>query len=252
MAFDPILAQRLRKALGHRRDVEEKRMFGGLCFMVAGKMTAGVLRDDLVLKVGPEGYEAALAQSHVRPMDFTGRPMKGMVYVAPAGVATESALHAWVRRATGFNASTPAKIPKAKAAGRSAGRKVKAPVKSGKSGPAQGIPTFAGFPPAAFAFLRGIAQHNSKPWFQAHQDEYRALYDTGMALAAALGPKLAQVSPLIRFEPRINGSVFRIQRDIRFSKDKTPYKPHLTCGFGRAAKKAGTCQAASSACTRGA
>jgi TfoX/Sxy family transcriptional regulator of competence genes len=79
--------------------VVEKKMFGGLTFMVAGKMACGVVHDDLMVRVGPDGDEAALAEPHTRPMDFTGRPMRGMVYVDPAGLATDADLGHWVDRA---------------------------------------------------------------------------------------------------------------------------------------------------------
>ncbi len=228
MAYDNLLAQRIRKALARRREVSEKRMFGGLCFLLDGRMLCGIVGDELMLRVGPQGYENALAQPHAREMDFTGRPMRGMIYVAPPGIASEAALNGWLRRATEFASATPAKPAtsgkRAKASGKGGAKpkpKALGRVGQGSAG------AFSGFPPAAFAFLRGIAQHNDKPWFQAHPAEYHALYDTGIAFASAIGPKLAKLSPLIRWEPRINGSVFRIQRDIRFSKDKTPYKPHL-------------------------
>jgi len=80
MAFDERLAQRIRQILKGARGVTEKRMFGGLCFLVRGKMCCGVERDHLVVRVGPEQYERALSKPHARPMDFTGRPLKGFVY----------------------------------------------------------------------------------------------------------------------------------------------------------------------------
>src|SRR5438552_19054443 len=85
MAYDEQLAARVRACLEDRPDVVEKKMFGGLCFMVRGSMACGVLKDDLIVKVGKQGHEAALARPHTRVMDFTGRPMIGMVYVAPEG-----------------------------------------------------------------------------------------------------------------------------------------------------------------------
>jgi len=99
MAYDEVLAERIRTALRGRDDVVEKRMFGGITFMVAGRMACGVVHDDLMVRVGPEGHDEAIAQPHARPMDFTGKPMQGMVYVAPAGVATDDALRSWVDRA---------------------------------------------------------------------------------------------------------------------------------------------------------
>jgi TfoX/Sxy family transcriptional regulator of competence genes len=99
MAYDEALADRIRRMLATRDDVEERRMFGGIAFMVAGRMACGVIHDDLMVRVGPDGHDDALAQPHARPMDFTGRPMRGMVYVAPAGIATDEGLARWVDRA---------------------------------------------------------------------------------------------------------------------------------------------------------
>jgi hypothetical protein len=71
-------------------------MFGGIAFLLRGKMFCGIAKDDLMVRVGPERYEASLATKHVRPMDFTGRPMKGYVFVAPAGTARQAAVDKWV------------------------------------------------------------------------------------------------------------------------------------------------------------
>jgi hypothetical protein len=84
--------------LDNRAEVTEKKMFGGLAFLRQGKMFCGIVRDQLVVRVGPEQYEEALAEAHVRPMDFTGRPMKGYVFVEPAGCCTEEAVRCWVER----------------------------------------------------------------------------------------------------------------------------------------------------------
>ena len=107
MSYDEKLAQRLRKILATRSDVTE-RMFGGLAFMLRGRMFCGVIKDDLVVRVGPDQYEAALQQPHARPMDFTGRPLTGYVYVAPAGYQSKSALEKWVQRGAAFVSKTPA------------------------------------------------------------------------------------------------------------------------------------------------
>ena len=109
MAYDEQLAGRVRGVLARRKDVSEKKMFGGLSFMLGGNMCCGVDKDNLMIRVGPEQYETALAQPHARPMDFTGRPLKGMVYVDPEGYRTDAALAAWVKRGVGFAASLPAK-----------------------------------------------------------------------------------------------------------------------------------------------
>ena len=105
MAYDEGLAARIRGALGKRRALVEKRMFGGLAFLLNGKMFCGVLQKDLVLRVGPEAGEKALKSPHVRPMDFTARPMKGYVYVAPAGVPSDQALQQWLDRAIAFTSA---------------------------------------------------------------------------------------------------------------------------------------------------
>jgi TfoX/Sxy family transcriptional regulator of competence genes len=102
MSYDEKLADRIRRALGPRDDVEERKMFGGLAFLRGGRMFCGIAKDDLMVRVGPEGYEEALEKPHVRPMDFTGRPMKGYVFVAPPGRRTDAALRAWVNLSASF------------------------------------------------------------------------------------------------------------------------------------------------------
>jgi TfoX/Sxy family transcriptional regulator of competence genes len=109
MAFDEAVAKRVRNALGSTHEVAEKRMFGGIAFMLRGNMCCGVIGDRLMLRVGPDGYEAALSRSHARPMDFTGKPMKGMVYVEPAGFASAGDLKTWISRAVEFALSLPPK-----------------------------------------------------------------------------------------------------------------------------------------------
>ena len=106
MAYDEALAARIRKLLRGRDDVIERKTFGGLAFMVAGHMAIGVIKDDLMVRVGPDAYEDSLAKPHARPMDFTGRPSRGMVYVAPAGVASDTALAGWVERGVAVAASS--------------------------------------------------------------------------------------------------------------------------------------------------
>ena len=89
MAYDEKLADRIRKVIGGSKYVTEKKMFGGLSFMFNKKMFCGVLKDDLVLKMSPEQCEDALNKPNVRPMDFTGRPMKSFVYVNQKGSKSE-------------------------------------------------------------------------------------------------------------------------------------------------------------------
>jgi TfoX/Sxy family transcriptional regulator of competence genes len=102
MSYDERLASRIRALFEDREDVVEKKMFGGLCFMVSGAMCCGLTKSDFMVRVGPEKYDEALAQPHARPMDFTGRPLKGMVYVAPEGLRTRAALARWVERGVAF------------------------------------------------------------------------------------------------------------------------------------------------------
>ena len=109
MAYDSGLGDRIRETLGPRAAFTERAMFGGLAFMVGGHMTCGVIGDDLVLRLGQDGAEDALDRDGVRPMDFTGRPMKGYVYVAPAAVPDDGALGDWLDRALAFVATLPAK-----------------------------------------------------------------------------------------------------------------------------------------------
>ena len=109
MAIDEAAARRIRGAFAGTKDVVEKRMFGGIAFMVRGNMCCGVIGDRLMLRVGPKGYETALSRPNAKPMDFTGKPMKGMVYVEPAGFASTGDLKAWIARAMEFVLSLPAK-----------------------------------------------------------------------------------------------------------------------------------------------
>jgi TfoX/Sxy family transcriptional regulator of competence genes len=109
MAYDEKLADRIRRAVGPRGDVTEKKMFGGLAFLLDGKMFCGIATGELMLRVGPERHAATLAKPHVRPMDFTGRPMKGYVYVGAAGYRTDRALKAWIDQALDFVATVPRK-----------------------------------------------------------------------------------------------------------------------------------------------
>ncbi len=109
MAFDEGLAQRLRELLERRRGVTEKKMFGGLCFMLNGHMFVGIVKQTLMARVGPERYADAMKQPHARAMDFTGKPMKGMVFVEPAGFDSGRELEAWVDRTLEFVATLPPK-----------------------------------------------------------------------------------------------------------------------------------------------
>lgn len=111
MAYNELLAQRLRGALGKTRAVE-KHMFGGLAIMIRGHMACGIVGEQLMVRVGPEQYEAALKMKHAGPMMFTGKPMKGMIYVAPEGCNTVTKIVPWLKLALLFNATLPAKAAK--------------------------------------------------------------------------------------------------------------------------------------------
>ncbi|WP_436517758.1 TfoX/Sxy family protein [Ekhidna sp. To15] len=104
MAYNEYLADKLRQALKERKvPFEEKKMMGGLCIMVDDKMCVGVIKDDLMARVGPHVYEAALSQPNARLMDFTKRPMKGYLYVNPEGWDNEKELGEWVDQCLIFN-----------------------------------------------------------------------------------------------------------------------------------------------------
>ena len=109
MPYNEDLAQRVRQHLSGRDGITERKMFGGLCFMLNGNMFCGVVKDELMVRVGPAGHEAALRRPHARPMDFTGRPMTGMVFVEPPGTADEADLASWVADCLAFSARLPAK-----------------------------------------------------------------------------------------------------------------------------------------------
>ena len=120
--FIGALATRIRAALEGRHDVVEKRMFGGLCFMVNGQMCCGLTKTDFMVRVGKDAYADALAEPHARPMDFTGRPLVGMVYVAPEGLRSAAALRKWVLRGVAFVTSNPAPARRRKKKAPAAGR----------------------------------------------------------------------------------------------------------------------------------
>lgn len=100
--------------LATRHGVSQKRMFGGLTFLVGGHMSCGIVGDELMVRVGPLAYDAALARRHTREMDFTGRPLKGYVYVAREGLRTPRAVRAWVERGVTFAQSLPPKSRRAR------------------------------------------------------------------------------------------------------------------------------------------
>lgn len=107
MSYDTRLGERAKAILEGQRGLVEKKMFGGLAYLSKGKMFAGGLNKDLVVRVGPDGHDAALKEPHIRPMDFTGKPMKGHIYVGPGGVRTDSQLRTWLSKGLAFVAGLP-------------------------------------------------------------------------------------------------------------------------------------------------
>ena len=99
MAYDETLASRVRRALTRRVVIEERATFGGLAFMVRGHMCCGVVKDKLMVRVDPNAYEQLLGEPGAQLMDFTGRPMRGFLFVTGAGLSTPRALEAWIARA---------------------------------------------------------------------------------------------------------------------------------------------------------
>jgi TfoX/Sxy family transcriptional regulator of competence genes len=113
MAFSESLAARIRDAIGPKRGVEEKKMFGGVGFLLNGNMLVGVWKDSLIVRLGPEEGCEALLEPHVKEFDITGRAMKGWVLVAPEGVEGDDQLKGWIQRATKFVGKLPGKSGKA-------------------------------------------------------------------------------------------------------------------------------------------
>ena len=104
MAYDEKLADRVRGVLSKQKKVvEEKKMMGGLTFMVNGKMCVGILQEDLMVRIDPAEYEEALQKTGCREMNFTGKPMKGFVFVAPLGTSDKKDLKYWLDLALDFN-----------------------------------------------------------------------------------------------------------------------------------------------------
>ena len=110
MAYDEQLANRIRGLLRPFPGVGERQMFGGLAFLLQGNMCCGVVGEELMVRVGKESYEAALHEPHAREMDFTGRPLRGFVYVAAEGLVSDGDLRAWVERGARHAESLPSKV----------------------------------------------------------------------------------------------------------------------------------------------
>ena len=108
MAFDETLVQRIRECLARRKGVEEKLLFGCACFLLGGNVLVGVWGNSLIARIGPDAYQDALLDNHVREFDITGRPMKGWVRVGPKGVEDDDQLNDWIRQALEFVSKLPA------------------------------------------------------------------------------------------------------------------------------------------------
>ena len=109
MAYDKKLLERVRKTLRKTKVFEEKKMFGGVCFLLNGNMAFGIHENNMMIRVGKEKYEEALKQKHAKEMDFTGRPMRGMVTVLNKGLESEDGLKRWIKMGIDFAGSLPSK-----------------------------------------------------------------------------------------------------------------------------------------------
>src|SRR3954452_22574973 len=109
MAFSEVLAERIRQRLTRRKNVEERKMFGGIGFLLNGNLLVGVWKESLVVRLGGEEGEEALEEPHVKEFDITGRPMRNWVLVEPEGIQNDEQLSAWIRRAVKFVGALPAK-----------------------------------------------------------------------------------------------------------------------------------------------
>ena len=109
MACDDELAARVRQFLTGQQGITERKMFGGVAFLLHGNMCCGVVNDDLMVRVGAENDDESLALPHARPMDFTGRPMKGFVFVGSKGIGADDALEHWINRGVTLARTLPKK-----------------------------------------------------------------------------------------------------------------------------------------------
>jgi TfoX/Sxy family transcriptional regulator of competence genes len=109
MAFNENLAARIRKAVARKKNIEEKKMFGGIGFLLSGNMLVGVWKDSLIVRLGDEEGENALLEPYVKAFDITGRALKGWVLVEPGGVEDDNQLKEWIQRAAKFVEKLPAK-----------------------------------------------------------------------------------------------------------------------------------------------
>ena len=109
MAYDEHLADRVRALMAGYTGVREQKMFGGLAFMLDGNMACGIMGSELIIRVGKENLDDALAQPHSRPFDFTGRPMRSFVYVDAEGITSDQGLELWAGRGIAYARSLPPK-----------------------------------------------------------------------------------------------------------------------------------------------
>ena len=109
MAYDEGLAHRIREIVSDQPGLVEKKMFGGVGFMLQGNMACGVNKEDLIVRIGPEQYDAAVTRPNTKPFDITGRPMKGWVVVEPDGYESDEVLQEWVQQGVDFALSLPPK-----------------------------------------------------------------------------------------------------------------------------------------------
>jgi TfoX/Sxy family transcriptional regulator of competence genes len=109
MGYDKELAERLRALLEGKSGIDEKKMFGGLCFLSHGNMALGILNSDLIVRVGPESYSESLRFPHARPFDITGRAMNGWIMVSAEGHKKKQDLAYWVKQGLAFTSKLPAK-----------------------------------------------------------------------------------------------------------------------------------------------
>lgn len=202
MALDEKLNRRIREVLAGKKGIKEQKMFGGLCFMHHGHMMCGAdQKHGLSVRVGPDQYEKVLKLKHARKMDITGVPLKGLVFVNEEGYKTKANLAKWIDRGMSFTQSLPKKG-----------------AKSTKK-PASSL-----FTKEVFTFFKELEQNNSKEWFHENKARYEAVVKEPMLqflseLSSKLG-KDYEVTPK---------AILRQHRDIRFSKDKSPYKTYVAC-----------------------
>ena len=109
MAYNEKVAERIREIFKGRKDIQEKKMFGGIAFMLGGNMCCGIVDDRLMLRLGHDGVKAALAEPHTAEMDFTGRVIRTMLYVEPEGIASDDSLASWIGKAAAFAETLPPK-----------------------------------------------------------------------------------------------------------------------------------------------